>query len=72
MFRIGNLLADSIRVHLAVGYFFLYSFQAIAERIPHLDQLRLRIGNVIADRCAPIRHLALLLASDRDKISSDK
>ena len=44
--EINNLLADSIRAHFAVGYFFLSGFQAIAARIPHLDQLRLLIGNV--------------------------
>lgn len=44
--EINNFLADSIRPHFAVGYFFLSGFQAIAEHIPHLDQLRLLIGNV--------------------------
>ena len=44
--EINNFLADSIRAHFAVGYFFLSGFQAIAEHIPHLDQLRLLIGNV--------------------------
>ncbi len=44
--EINNFLADSIRAHFAVGYSFLSSFQAIAEHIPHLDQLRLLIGNV--------------------------
>jgi len=38
--------ADSIRAHFAIGYFFLSGFQAIAEHIPHLEQLRLLIGNV--------------------------
>ena len=31
--EINNFLADSIRAHFAVGYFFLSGFQAIAERI---------------------------------------
>jgi hypothetical protein len=44
--EINNFLADSVRAHFAVGYFFLSGFQAIAEHIPHLDQLRLLIGNV--------------------------
>ncbi len=44
--EIDNFLADSIRAHFAVGYFFLSGFQAIAEHIPHLDGLRLLIGNV--------------------------
>ena len=44
--EINNFLADSIRAHFAVGYFFLSGFQAIAEHIPHLDQLRLLIGDV--------------------------
>ena len=44
--EIKDFLADSIRAHFAVGYFFLSGFQAIAEHIPHLDQLRLLIGNV--------------------------
>jgi len=44
--EIKAFLADSIRAHFAVGYFFLSGFQAIAEHIPHLDQLRLLIGNV--------------------------
>jgi hypothetical protein len=44
--EIDNFLADSVRAHFAVGYFFLSGFEAIAERIPHLDQLRLLIGNV--------------------------
>ena len=38
--EINNFLADSIRAHFAVGYFFPSGFQAIAEHIPHLDQLR--------------------------------
>jgi hypothetical protein len=29
-----------ITAHFAVGYFFLSGFQAIAEHILHLDQLR--------------------------------
>jgi hypothetical protein len=44
--EIKDFLADSIRAHFAVGYFFLSGFQAIAAHIPHLDQLRLLIGNV--------------------------
>jgi hypothetical protein len=44
--EIKDFLADSIRAHFAVGYFFLSGFQAIAEHIPHLDQMRLLIGNV--------------------------
>lgn len=44
--EIRNLLADSTRAHFAVGYFFLSGFQAIAAQIPHLEQLRLLIGNV--------------------------
>ena len=44
--EINNLLADSVRAHFAVGYFFLSGFQAIAAHIPHLDGLRLLIGNV--------------------------
>jgi len=44
--EINNFLADSVRAHFAVGYFFLSGFQAIAEHIPALDQLRLLIGNV--------------------------
>jgi hypothetical protein len=44
--EIKDFLADSIRAHFAVGYFFLSGFQAIAEHIPGLDQLRLLIGNV--------------------------
>jgi hypothetical protein len=44
--EINNFLADSIRAHFAVGYFFLSGFQAISEHIPALDQLRLLIGNV--------------------------
>jgi hypothetical protein len=44
--EINNLLADSIRANFAVGYFFLSGFEAIASRIPPLDQLRLLIGNV--------------------------
>ena len=44
--EISNFLADSVRAHFAVGYFFLSGFEAIAENIPHLDQLRLLIGNV--------------------------
>ena len=44
--EIVNFLADSVRAHFAVGYFFLSGFEAIAARIPHLDQLRLLIGNV--------------------------
>ena len=43
---INAFLADSVRAHFAVGYFFLSGFEAIAARIPHLDQLRLLIGNV--------------------------
>ncbi|MEE8392379.1 MAG: helicase-related protein, partial [Anaerolineae bacterium] len=43
---INDFLADSIRAHFAVGYFFLSGFETIAARIPHLDQLRLLIGNV--------------------------
>ena len=31
--EIDNFLTDSIRAHSAVGYFFLSSFQAIAEHI---------------------------------------
>jgi hypothetical protein len=44
--EINAFLADSVRAHFAVGYFFLSGFQAIAQHIPHLDQLRLLIGNV--------------------------
>ncbi len=44
--EINNFLADSIRAHFAVGYFFLSGFEAIAARFPHLDGLRLLIGNV--------------------------
>ena len=44
--EISAFLADSIRAHFAVGYFFLSGFEAIAAQIPHLDQLRLLIGNV--------------------------
>jgi len=44
--EINALLADSVRAHFAVGYFFLSGFEAIAARIPHLDGLRLLIGNV--------------------------
>jgi len=44
--EIDNFLADSIRAHFAVGYFFLSGFEAIAARIRHLDGLRLLIGNV--------------------------
>jgi SNF2 family DNA or RNA helicase len=44
--EINNFLADSVRAHFAVGYFFLSGFDAIAGHIPHLDQLRLLIGNV--------------------------
>ena len=44
--EINAFLADSVRAHFAVGHFFLSGFQAVAERIPHLDQLRLLIGNV--------------------------
>ena len=44
--EINALLADSIRAHFAVGYFFLSGSEAIAARIPHLEQLRLLIGNV--------------------------
>ena len=44
--EINNFLADSVRAHFAVGYFFLSGFQAIAQHIPALDQLRLLIGNV--------------------------
>jgi superfamily II DNA or RNA helicase len=44
--EIKDFLADSVRAHFAVGYFFLSGFQAIAQHIPHLDQLRLLIGNV--------------------------
>jgi len=44
--EIKNFLADSHRAHFAVGYFFLSGFEAIAAQIPHLDQLRLLIGNV--------------------------
>ncbi|RLC76632.1 MAG: helicase, partial [Chloroflexi bacterium] len=43
---INDFLADSVRAHFAVGYFFLSGFETIAARIPHLDQLRLLIGNV--------------------------
>jgi len=31
--EINNFLADSVRAHFAVGYFFLSGFQAIAEHI---------------------------------------
>jgi hypothetical protein len=34
--EINNFLADSIRTHFAVGYFFLSGFQAIAEHMPAL------------------------------------
>jgi len=44
--EINAFLADSIRAHFAVGYFFLSGFEAIAAHIPHLDPLRLLIGNV--------------------------
>lgn len=44
--EIVNFLADSVRAHFAVGYFFLSGFEAIAAQIPHLNQLRLLIGNV--------------------------
>jgi hypothetical protein len=44
--EINNFLADSIRAHFAVGYFFLSGFQVVAEHILYLDQLRLLIGNV--------------------------
>jgi len=44
--EINAFLADSIRAHFAVGYFFLSGFEAIAAQIPHLEQLRLLIGNV--------------------------
>ncbi|MGA9351814.1 MAG: helicase-related protein [Anaerolineae bacterium] len=63
--EISNFLADSIRAHFAVGYFFLSGFQAIAEHIPHLDQLRLLIGNVtnrqtIEQLAESYHHLATL------------
>jgi hypothetical protein len=45
--EIKDFLADSIRAHFAVGYFFLSGFQAIAEHIPHLNQLRLLIGKLL-------------------------
>ncbi len=45
--EINALLADSIRAHFAVGYFFLSGFQAIAARIPHLDGLRLLIPRIV-------------------------
>ena len=41
--EINNFLADSVRAHFAVGSFFLSGFQAIAEHIPHPDQLRFLI-----------------------------
>jgi hypothetical protein len=44
--EINAFPADSIRAHFAVGYFFLSGFEAIAAHIPHLDPLRLLIGNV--------------------------
>jgi hypothetical protein len=44
--EIVNFLADSVRAHFAVGYFFLSGFEAIAAQIPHLEGLRLLIGNV--------------------------
>ena len=44
--EINRFLADSNRAHFAVGYFFLSGFQTIAQQIPHLEQLRLLIGNV--------------------------
>jgi len=44
--EIVNFLADSVRAHFAVGYFFLSGFEAIAAQIPHLDRMRLLIGNV--------------------------
>ena len=44
--EIKDFSADSIRAHFAAGYFFLPGFQAVAEHIPHLDRLRLLIGNV--------------------------
>jgi len=42
--QLSQLSRDT--THFAIGYFFLSSFQAIAEHIPNLDQLRLLIGNV--------------------------
>ena len=44
--EINAFLADSVRAHFAVDYFFLSGFEAIAAQIPHLKQLRLLIGNV--------------------------
>ena len=74
--EINNFLADSIRAHFAVGYFFLSGFQAIAEHIPHLDQLRLLIGNVtnrqtIEQLAEGTHHLATLQrAVRRERMAS--
>jgi hypothetical protein len=38
---------DNSRADFAVGYFFLSGFQAIAERVHYLDQLRLFIGKLL-------------------------
>jgi hypothetical protein len=45
--EINALLADSIRAHFAVDYFFLSGFEAIAARFPHLDGLRLLIPRIV-------------------------
>ena len=43
--HIGQLLANSQRAKLAVGYFFLSGFEPIADRLQGIDELRLLIGN---------------------------
>lgn len=44
--HIGQLLANSQRARLAVGYFFLSGFDAIKEQLKGIKELRLLIGNI--------------------------
>jgi len=73
--EINNFLADSIRAHFAVGYFFLSGFQAIAGYIPHLDQLRLLIGNVTnrqtIEQLAEGYHDTSCIGSQRRRLGKD-
>lgn len=68
--RLNTFLATSQRARFAVGYFFLSGFEALAERLAALDEVRLLIGNVsntetIEQLAEGYRHLGLAEAQAR-------
>lgn len=63
--RLNTFLESSQMARFAVGYFFLSGFEALAERLAGLDEVRLLIGNVsnaqtIEQLAEGYRHLGIV------------